>query len=85
MTLPQETHNRLLLSPKEVATLIGFGRNKTYRMIRSGEIPSVRIGGRLRVPRQILDEWVQFLAQQSRGKRRARPARATLQEGPDSQ
>ena len=71
MSLSQEPFRRVLLNPKEVATLIGFGRNKTYKLIRSGEIPSVRIGGRLRVPRQVLDEWVQSLAEQSRGKKKA--------------
>ena len=61
MTLSHEPNHRLLLNPQEVADLIGFARGKTYRMIRSGEIPSVRIGGRLRVPRHALDEWVRSL------------------------
>ena len=61
MTLATQSTPPLLLNPKEVATLIGFGRNKTYKLIRAGEIPSIRIGGRLRVPREALDDWVRSL------------------------
>jgi excisionase family DNA binding protein len=49
---------RLLLRPAEVADLIGIGRSKVYEMLASGELPSVRVGGGLRVPRTGLEEWV---------------------------
>lgn len=41
---------RLLYSPTEAALALGWSRAKTYGAIRTGEIPSVRIAGLLRVP-----------------------------------
>src|SRR5262245_23850983 len=41
---------RLLLRPAEAAEVIGFSRAKTYELIAEGVIPSVRIGGCIRVP-----------------------------------
>lgn len=38
----------------ETARILGLGRNATYRGIASGEIPSIRVGGRILVPRQQL-------------------------------
>jgi excisionase family DNA binding protein len=50
--------DRLLLRPDEAAELIGVGRSKVYEMLATGELPSVRVGGRLRVPLNELREWV---------------------------
>jgi excisionase family DNA binding protein len=50
--------DRLLLRPDEAAELIGIGRSKVYEMLATGELPSVRVGGRLRVPLNELREWV---------------------------
>ena len=47
--LPQLS-GRLLLSVTEFAQAIGCSQGKGYLMVRSGEVPSVRIGGLLRVP-----------------------------------
>ena len=41
---------RLLLRPAEVAESLGIGRSKVYELISSGQLPSIRIGGSLRVP-----------------------------------
>ena len=41
---------RLLYRPAEAAEAIGVSRSRMYEMIDSGDIPSVRIGGTLRVP-----------------------------------
>jgi excisionase family DNA binding protein len=50
--------DRLLLRPGEAAELIGLGRSKVYALIASGELPTVRIGGSVRVPLDALREWV---------------------------
>ena len=50
---------KLLLRPAEVAEMLGLGRSKTYQMLANGQLPSVRIGGSLRVPAQALEDWVQ--------------------------
>ena len=47
-----------LLRVAEVARIIGFGRTKTYLMIRTGEIPSIEIDGNIRVPRRSLQAWL---------------------------
>jgi excisionase family DNA binding protein len=43
------------VSVDEAAKLLGIGRNQTYEGIRSGQIPSIRIGKRILVPRVALD------------------------------
>ena len=35
----------LLVTVKEAAARLALGRSITYRLIQSGELPSVRIGG----------------------------------------
>jgi excisionase family DNA binding protein len=51
---------RLLLRIDEVAALIGVSRTTAYSLVNKGEIPSVRIGGLLRIPndalRQLIEE-----------------------------
>jgi len=49
---------KLLLRPAEAAEVIGVGRSKAYELIASGELPSVRIGGSVRVPVEKLREWI---------------------------
>ena len=43
-----------LLAPREVAVLLNVSRETVYRLIRTGQLPSVRVGGQLRVPRRTL-------------------------------
>ena len=40
----------------EVAKILGIGRNTAYEICRNGEIPTIRIGGRVLVPRSVIDE-----------------------------
>ena len=40
---------------EEAAQLLGIGRNSCYEAAKRGEIPSVRLGKRLVVPRAALD------------------------------
>jgi hypothetical protein len=37
-------------SPSEVRQILRTGRNATYNAIKSGDIPSFRIGGVIKVP-----------------------------------
>ena len=52
---------KLVLYPKQVASLLMLGRSKTYDMIASGEIHSVKIGWSRRVPAAFLNEYVKRL------------------------
>jgi excisionase family DNA binding protein len=50
--------DRLLLRPVEAAEAIGIGRSKVYELLASGELPSIRIGGSVRVPVDALRAWI---------------------------
>lgn len=47
---------RLTLSVEETARLLGIGRNLCYDRVKTGEIPVIRIGRRLLVPRSALEK-----------------------------
>ena len=40
---------------EEAARLLGIGRNQCYEAVKRGDIPSIRLGKRIRVPRAALD------------------------------
>ena len=46
----------LTLTVNEAGKLLGLSRNSSYAAIRRGEIPSVRIGKRILVPRAALQK-----------------------------
>lgn len=48
----------LFLSVQETATALGIGRNTAYSMIRSGKIANVRVGHKIRVPKDALKRLV---------------------------
>jgi len=46
---------RLTYTVPETANLLGIGRNQAYEAVRTKQLPSIRIGNRLLVPRAALD------------------------------
>lgn len=48
----------MLLKPAEVASLLRIGRSLVYEMLASGELPSIRLGRCIRVPRESLQQWL---------------------------
>jgi excisionase family DNA binding protein len=38
----------------ETSAILGLGRASTYQAVRDGSIPSLRIGGRILIPRRVL-------------------------------
>ena len=48
-----------LLSVSEVGQLLGMGRSWVYNQIKSGQIPSVQLGGSVKVKREDLEEYIQ--------------------------
>jgi len=48
----------LLLRADEVSRLTNLGRSKVYELMASGDLPVVRIGRAVRVPRAGLDAWI---------------------------
>ena len=47
-------NNEEVLTPAEVARLLRLGRATTYALLRSGQIPSVRLRKKILVPRAAL-------------------------------
>ena len=46
---------RATLSVVEAASIMGVSKNVAYEAARRGEIPSIRLGGRILVPRAALE------------------------------
>jgi excisionase family DNA binding protein len=53
-----ETMDALLLRPASVAVILGISRAFTYELIAAGQIPSVRLGKAVRVPRAAFVNWL---------------------------
>lgn len=51
----------LLLRVEEAALRLGIGRTSMYRLVMSGEVESVQIGGLRRIPAPCLEEYVERL------------------------
>jgi excisionase family DNA binding protein len=51
--------NRLLLSTVDVASLLDLSYFTTSKMIREGQLPSIKIGTNIRVPLRALEEWIE--------------------------
>ena len=49
----------VLLSIPEVCQALGMGKSWTYRRLKSGEIPSVKLGRNIKVKRQDLEEYLE--------------------------
>jgi len=47
---------KLTLSVEEAAKLLGIGRNLAYDRVKMGEIPVIKIGRRLLIPRAALEK-----------------------------
>jgi len=48
----------LLLRATEAAKLLGLGRSKVFAMVAAGELPVIRLGRSVRIPRQALERWI---------------------------
>ena len=48
------------LRVEDLMSLLGIGRNTAYKLVKSGEIRSIKIGRQIRIPRQY---FVEFLNQ----------------------
>ena len=48
-----------LLSVQEVSEQLGMGRSWVYNQIRSGELPSVQLGGTVKIKREDLEQYIQ--------------------------
>ena len=56
---PQGQESMDLLSIPEVCQELGMGKSWVYRRLRSGEIPSVKLGHNIKVKRQDLNQYLE--------------------------
>jgi|SRR5215212_9996256 len=56
---PADSRVPQLLSMDEVCRTLGMGKSWTYRRIKSGEIPSVKLGRSIKVRQEDLEEYLQ--------------------------
>lgn len=47
-----------VLTPVEASKLLRLGRNKTYDLIKSGSLHSIKVGGKIIVPKVCLIEFL---------------------------
>jgi excisionase family DNA binding protein len=52
-----ESQHEYLKVP-EVAEILRIARSRAYELVAEGQIPAVRIGRSVRVPRDELDRWL---------------------------
>ena len=66
----QEPRGQDLFSVMEVCQELGMGKSWVHRKIKSGEIPSIRLGNNIKVRRKDLEEYLQSSRQHSPGRGR---------------
>ena len=54
--MQQEQNNRLVLTVEEARLLLGLSRGLMYQAIHAGQIPCVRFGRRILIPRARLEK-----------------------------
>jgi excisionase family DNA binding protein len=62
MNTPAQTE-KLLYKPEEAAKVLGISRTKTYALMASGRLESVRVGGSRRIPIEAMRAFVESLRQ----------------------
>ena len=55
----QPSPERATMTPLESTKVTGFGVQATYRMLRAGTIPHIRVGMRFFIPRNALMHWLE--------------------------
>jgi excisionase family DNA binding protein len=48
----------LALRVEDLMPILGIGRNTAYELVRSGQIRSIRIGRKIRIPRDAVAEFL---------------------------
>lgn len=56
LTASSNSEARRTYTVVEVAEILGIGRNTAYESCRNGEIPTIKIGGRILIPRSAVDD-----------------------------
>jgi excisionase family DNA binding protein len=62
------------LRVEEAAEVLGISRGLGYELVRSGELPSLRLGHRVVIPRRVVDELLASVTVESPAATRVDPA-----------
>ena len=54
-----------ILSPKDVHDILGIGYNKTYELLRNGDIKHFKIGRESKIPKECLKKYIDTRIHQS--------------------
>jgi excisionase family DNA binding protein len=54
----KRSEKRVTLTPRESTEITGFGLAHTYDLLRSGAMPSIRVGKQFYIPHSALLEWL---------------------------
>jgi excisionase family DNA binding protein len=57
--LNMDIEKRLCLTVPEAAELLGISRNFAYELVKQGQLPVIRFGKRLLIPRVALDKMLE--------------------------
>ncbi len=68
--------DRQFYTPAEIAGAVGLTSGRIYQLIHDGELPAVRIGGRIRVPVDAWQEWLRQKRAEAGEVRRGEPVAA---------
>jgi len=50
---------KLVLNVSELAQILGLSRNSVFKGVMTGEIPHIRVGKRILIPRRALEAWME--------------------------
>lgn len=53
------------MAMNEAARYLGIGRSKLYELVRTKEMPSIRIGRRILIPTRAIEEYLRSYANES--------------------
>ena len=56
-----EQKTELFYKPSEVAEILSLHRQSIYRLLRSNEIPHIKVGGAWRIPSEEFDAYLERL------------------------
>ena len=62
MMAKEGKQERLTLTVEETAKLLGIGRQLAYDRVRTGQIPAIRLGRRLVVPKRALERLLEAVS-----------------------
>jgi len=75
-----QQEDKLVYSVIEMAALLGIGRSKAYELIRSGTIPSLKLGRRIVIPKLALSQFLAECAYQNADEAAAQPGKSVTRQ-----